>query len=99
MIGNKAPKIDNWLDKFLPIIKKSNKNDIIDLRCGFGNDTLYLANKGFSVLSCDYLKAALERLKYFIDNLKSIFLDMREPIPFDLNSIKIIISDLSIHYH
>lgn len=98
MIGKKAPKTDNWLDKFLPIIKKSNKNDIIDLGCGSGNDTFYLTNKGFSVLSCDYSEAALERLKHFIDNPKSLFLDMREPLPFDSNSIKIIISDLSIHY-
>lgn len=96
--GKNPPAVDNWLDKYFDIIKSHCHTNIIDLGCGFGNDSLYLSKKGYCVLSCDYSEAALSRLKHFIDNPIIKSLDMRKPLPFQSESTEIIICDLSIHY-
>lgn len=97
-LATDAPKIDNWLDKYSDILNASHDTQIVDLGCGFGNDTLYLTQKGLPVLSCDYSEEALKRLSNFIDNPNTLHLDMRNPLPFDDNSIKVIICDLTLHY-
>ncbi len=96
--GTKKPEYDDWLDKFMPLIKLSHNLPIIDLGCGFGNDTLYLKEKGFDVLSCDYSIEALNRLDYFIKEPKKIHFDMRHGFPFENSSARVIIADLSLHY-
>ena len=45
------PVYDSWLDKYALILEKI-KTPILDLGCGSGNDTLYLTEKGFSVIEC-----------------------------------------------
>lgn len=97
-LATDAPKIDDWLTKYSDILNDSHDTTIVDLGCGFGNDTLYLTQKGFRVLSCDYSEEALKRLSNFIDNPNTLHLDMRKPLPFEDHSIKIIISDLALHY-
>jgi SAM-dependent methyltransferase len=96
--GSRTPKYDDWLDKFLPDLEISRGQDIIDLGCGSGNDTLYLTERGFSVISCDYSIEALKRLTHFIRNPQTRHFDIRERFPFDDSSVSVIISDLSIHY-
>lgn len=50
----KSLKYDEWLVEFETIISKVD-TDIIDLGCGVtGNNTLYLLEKGKSVISCDF---------------------------------------------
>jgi ubiquinone/menaquinone biosynthesis C-methylase UbiE len=94
----KAPKIDDWLDKHLDTLNNSSNTQILDLGCGFGNDTLYLTQKGLPVLSCDYCENALDRLHHFIDNPNTQLVDMRNSLPFDDNFFKVIITDLTLHY-
>jgi SAM-dependent methyltransferase len=71
---------------------------VIDLGCGFGNDTLYLTERGYQVISCDYSMEALNRLKYFIDKPEPRFFNMLDGMPFENDSARVLISDLSIHY-
>ncbi|MDX9801770.1 MAG: class I SAM-dependent methyltransferase [Spirochaetia bacterium] len=89
---------DDWLDKFSSLIEKSRSVPIIDLGCGTGNDTLYLKDKGYRVISCDFSSEALNRLDYFIENPEKKLFDMREKFPFPDNSASVAISDLSLHY-
>lgn len=51
--GDEKPKCDDWLAKFENVLSLSGDRDIIDLGCGFGNDTLYLAERGYGVISCE----------------------------------------------
>lgn len=97
-IGDKKIKYDLWLDKYENILIKSKDIPIIDLGCGFGNDTLYLKERGYDVISCDFSEEALQRLSNYIDNLTIKCFDLKEGLPFESNSAKIIISDLSLHY-
>ncbi len=97
-IGNRKIDYDLWLDKYENILIKSKDIPIIDLGCGFGNDTLYLKERGFEVVSCDFSVEALRRLNNFMDNLTVKCFDMKAGLPFENNCAKIIISDLSLHY-
>jgi SAM-dependent methyltransferase len=97
-MGDGKPQYDLWLDKHEDILKNSLDIPIIDLGCGFGNDTLYLKERGYEVIACDFSEKALKRLNNFIDNLTTKCFDLQDGLPFENTSTKVIISDLSLHY-
>jgi SAM-dependent methyltransferase len=97
-ISNGKPKYDLWLDKYENILINSRNIPIIDLGCGFGNDTLYLKERGYEVISCDFSEEVLKRLSNVIDNLNVKCFDLRNGLPFEDNCAKVVISDLSLHY-
>ena len=88
----------NWIDKYKEIINKVEGNNAVDLGCGIGQDTKWLIDNGFDVISCDISNIALEKLKELIQNSKTLQIDMRETLPFKENSINLVNADLSIHY-
>jgi SAM-dependent methyltransferase len=96
--GTKKPKYDDWLDKYRDYLSESKDIPIIDLGCGFGNDTLYLTERDYQVISCDYSVEALNRLKYFIEKPVTRLFNILDGLPFENNSACILIADLSIHY-
>ena len=97
-ISVKKPKYDLWLDKYENILINSKDTPIIDLGCGFGNDTLYLKERNYEVISCDFSEQALNRLNKIIDNLDTRCFDLRDGLPFEASCAKIVIADLSLHY-
>ena len=97
-ISNREPKYDLWLDKYKNILINSKDTPIIDLGCGIGNNTFYLKERGYEVISCDFSEKALIRLSNFIDNLKIKCFDLKDGLPFKDNCTRIVISDLSLHY-
>ncbi len=58
----------------------------------------YTTREGYSVISCDFSREALKRLEYFIDKPVTLLFDMKERLPFENQSAKIVIADLSLHY-
>lgn len=97
-IPNREPKYDLWLDKYENILINSKDTPIIDLGCGSGNDTIYLKERGYEVISCDFSEKVLIRLSNFVDNLNTECFDLKAGIPFEDNCAKVVISDLSLHY-
>lgn len=95
---NEKPSYDLWLDKYEDILKKSKDTEIIDLGCGSGGDTLYLNERGYKVIACDYSEEALSIINKHIPEAKTLNVDLTKALPFEDNSIKIIIADLSLHY-
>ncbi len=88
---------DNWLDDYKEVLDNC-KTEVLDLGCGVGNDTLYLTERGFKVIACDYSEVALNHLKEELKNVKTMQLDISKPLPFEDNSFDLIIADLSLHY-
>ena len=95
---DKKPQYDLWLDKHEQILHKTKNQTIIDLGCGTGADTLYLKERGYSVLSVDSSDEALAIVKNKIPNSKTKNLNIEEILPFENESTQLIISDLSLHY-
>lgn len=94
----KKPSYDLWLNRYTNILEKCKDEEIIDLGAGIGADTLYLSEKGYKVISCDYSEEALKILKESIPEAKTVQMDISKILPFENESICIIIADLSLHY-
>lgn len=65
------PAYDLWLDEYKDILEQNKKNTILDLGCGIGADTLYMLERGYDVLSCDFSNEALKSIQDNIPNSKS----------------------------
>ncbi|WDV48009.1 class I SAM-dependent methyltransferase [Clostridiaceae bacterium M8S5] len=89
---------DLWLDKHKDLLESSKHLPIIDLGCGIGNNTLYLLERGFKIISCDFCQEALDKLSKNSGNVDTRCFDMKDGLPFKDECSKIVISDLSLHY-
>ena len=92
------PVYDLWLDEYKDLLEKNKKNEILDLGCGIGADTLYLLERGYKVLSCDFSTEALKSIRNNINNSKTLYLDMMKKFPLPDNKYSLVIADLSLHY-
>ena len=92
------PVYDLWLDEYKDILQKNKENEILDLGCGIGADTLYLLERDYNVLSCDFSIEALKSVHNNIPNSKTLYLDMMKTFPIVDNKYSLIIADLSLHY-
>lgn len=97
-INEIKPVYDLWLDKYKDILEKSRDTKIIDLGCGSGNNSIYLDERNYKVISCDYSKEGLNIVKRYIRNFEIVEMDLTEKFPFENESIEVIIADLSLHY-
>jgi len=79
-------------------LEASSEVPIIDLGCGFGNDTLYLSERGYEVISCDYAIESLKIIEEFVPNPNTRLFNILDGLPFPDKSAKVVIADLSIHY-
>lgn len=71
---------------------------ILDLGCGIEADTLYLLERGYNVLSCDFSVEALKSIENNIPNSKTLYLDMMKKFSIADKKYSLIIADLSLHY-
>ena len=97
-IKNNEITYDLWLDKYMDILEKSKDTSIIDLGCGSGNDSVYLNERNYKVISCDYSTEALNIIKKNIKNSNIVEMDLTREFPFEDAMAEIIIADLSLHY-
>ncbi|MBN2626175.1 MAG: methyltransferase domain-containing protein [Spirochaetales bacterium] len=88
----------DWLDKFEEILSADPSGEILDLGCGRGYDSLYLLNRGYSVLSCDISPVALESLAARDDRARVRCFDMSKGLPLADGTASVVVADLSLHY-
>lgn len=88
---------DGFLDKYLKYFKKENFL-ILDLGSGNGTNSLFLLDKGYDVISLDFSSFALNELKEKNQNAKIIEHDLLKDLPFEKESVDLVIADLSLHY-
>ncbi len=96
--GAENPTYDYWLGKYDHLLKESRDLPIMDLGCGSGNDTIYLHQRGFKTVSCDYSDEALRRLSGLVNSATTVCFDMLDGLPFPSNTFKVIVANLSLHY-
>lgn len=92
------PNYDLWLDKHIKILEKSKEEYIVDLGCGSGGDSLYLSERDYKVVACDYSEEALKIINKFLPEVETLQMDITKTFPFENESAEIIIADLSLHY-
>lgn len=92
------PVYDLWLDEYKSILEENKNNEILDLGSGIGANTLYLIERGYKVLSCDFSNNALKNIEKYISDTKTKCFNMISNFPIEDNSYNLIIADLSLHY-
>ena len=88
---------DFWFGKYENIIKNES-GELLDLGCGVGQYSRYFSENGFSVTAVDISERALAKLKEHSSDIKTVQLDMTEPLPFADNSFDMVFANLSIHF-
>ncbi|MDF2725084.1 MAG: haloacid dehalogenase [Paenibacillus sp.] len=92
------PRGDFWLEKFQPKLVSAPDGPVIDLGCGSGCDSLFLTERGYRVIACDFSSNALATIHTYIPGAETMLFDMTGGLPFPDRSAKAIVADLSLHY-
>ena len=88
---------DPWIEKYEAIIS-SYSGDLLDLGCGVGQYSLYFEQKDFNITSADISARALDYLSEKAPHIKTVKLDMTDPLPFADKSFDVVFANLSIHF-
>jgi SAM-dependent methyltransferase len=92
------PQGDFWLEKYEPRLASAQDGSFIDLGCGSGCDSLFLMERGYRVIACDFSSNALAIINNYIPGAETMQFDMTGGLPFPDSSVRAIIADLSLHY-
>lgn len=87
-----------WVEKRQRLIDTLPKDTVLDLGCGIGQFTEYWLRNGFSVVSADISRIAVDELRKRIPNVNTSELDMSKTLPFQDGSLGVVFANLSIHY-
>lgn len=88
---------DNWLNKYTKLFKKDFK--FVELGCGRAYCSNYLISEGFSdVIATDFSTEVLRQVQEENKDLQTMLVDMTEGLPFENNSVDVVIADLCLHY-
>ena len=87
---------DDWLERWLALL--TPEHEVLELGCGSGRDTKYLANRGFQVVAVDVAEDALETCARNVPKARTLRHDIAQPLPFADKSYPVIIASLCLHY-
>lgn len=90
-----------WLDRWLNLLRTTGTTPVLDLGCGNGGDARYLVAHGLPVLLTDFSRPALELARSALHpaSASAVELDLRDGLPFRRAAFRVIIANLSLHYH
>ncbi|MGC9347902.1 MAG: class I SAM-dependent methyltransferase [Anaerolineae bacterium] len=90
-----------WLERWMPLLRTMGTTPVLDLGCGSGRDACYLTSYGLPVLVADFSRQALRLTEQTTQGAcaHAIELDIRNGLPFRRKAFRIIIANLSLHYH
>ena len=89
-------RYDGWLDNWLEALGVCGT--VVDLGCGYGVDSVFLAGKGIVPVACDLSERALQALRRRAPQVPVHAFDMAQGLPFDSGALGAVIADLSLHY-
>lgn len=91
-----------FLEETLPIFQQLNVKRVLDLGCGAGRSSIYLANRGFDVVGVDVSKSALKLASKWAEKEKlravTFTLGTMTSVPFVDCSFDAVVSVSVIHH-
>lgn len=91
---------DRWLDRWKDLIAQQSPSPaILELGCGGGRDTRWLAEQGFGgVTATELASEALAECARAVPSARLVRHDLREPLPFADATFDVVIASLCLHY-
>ncbi len=87
-----------FVQEAVPVLKKYGVKRVLDLGCGTGRNTRYLAKQGFQVMGVDKSPDAIEIARIKSPSIKFEVADARE-IPFPENAFDAVVCTHVIEHH
>lgn len=101
--GEVFTELQEDMPKVVELLKKEGVRDVLDLGCGAGRHSVYLAEQGFNVSGIDASPSGIEITKRRLDAEKlSADLkigDIYERLPYPDNSFQAIVSTQVLHHN
>ena len=91
-----APDYDGWLDKYFA--GSGAGRTVIELGCGTGDDTSFLAALGCELICCDLAREALRRVAARYHEVKTAAFDLRDGVPFASGIADVAVASLCLHF-
>ena len=89
---------EQWTGVFAPLLHAHSLRTILDLGCGTGNDTLRLAQRGFSVVGLDYSSEAItQAAAKAAPPAAFVLADMAAGLPFRDACFDAVMSNVALH--
>ena len=88
---------DGWLDKY-QLEKLNNTDVILELGCGWGDDTTYLFKMPPKLICCDFSEESIKLMGERFPGIDLKQFDLRELFPFTENFADVVVADLCLHY-
>lgn len=90
---------DPWLDRWLTLIKaRAGEQPVLEIGCGYGDDTASLAKAGLRVIGFDLSRASVVSTRIRVPSARIERRDVRDPLPEDATGLGVALASLSLHY-
>ena len=90
---------DPWLDRWLSLIKtRSGDRPVLEIGCGYGDDTSILANVGLQVIGFDLSAEAVAATRSRVPSAHVEQGDVRDQLPEEAINLGVALASLSLHY-
>ena len=96
--NNLSPGYDPWIGAWLNLPGKQPGERALDLGCGTGRDSRYMAGMGYDVVCLDLSGNALRICQQVAPQAAHFQVDIQHGLPFGDGSFRFILANLSLHY-
>lgn len=91
------PHYDGWLDKYFDKLPDTELH-IVELGCGWGDDTSFLSKTRYNIISCDFSDESINMIKNLYPTVKTMQFNLLDGLPFPTGSVQVVVADLCLHY-
>jgi SAM-dependent methyltransferase len=90
---------DPWLDRWMTLINaRAGERPVLEIGCGYGDDTATLAKAGLRVIGFDLSRASVASARIRVPSASIERRDVRDPLPEDATDLGVALASLSLHY-
>ena len=95
-----ASAYDGWLDRHIGKVDPGMgvRQTVVELGCGYGDDTSYLADTGHHIIACDRSKEALLAVRQQYAGVDIRLFDLRGRFPFPTGMADVVVASLCLHF-